>query len=178
MKGLIVDSDFKKEFNVYRKEAVEITVDLQTWLFFLQLLKNQQLLSTLAEIERLQLSFKEDAEKLPECLRFINKTTSQYITELDYAAEAVKDEANAKIKAQEEIINPQIAKLNSEYKHKITNLTESFDEELESLEKQKNKTEKSIESLRRKNQALRTRSTNPSTQEPFNLRKKMERKKQ
>ena len=70
----------------------------------------------------------------------INKTTSQYITELDYAAEAIRDEANAKIKAQEEFVNPQISKLNSEYKRQIADLTRSFDEEIESLEKLKAKT--------------------------------------
>jgi hypothetical protein len=149
LKGLIVDLDFQKEFIVYRKEAVETAVSANLALLS-PTLEESAIVSTLAELDRLQLFFKEDAEKLSECLRFINKTTNQYITELGYAAEAVKGEANAKIKAQEEIINPQIAKLNSEYKHKITNLTKSFDEELESLKKQKNKTEKSIESLEEK----------------------------
>ena len=144
LKGLIVDSDFKKEFSLYRKEAIEIT-SIANWALLSPTLENSAVASTLAEIEKLQSLFKEDTEKLPECLRSINKITSQYITELSYAAEAVKDEANAKIKAQEEIINPQIAKLNSDYKHKIYNLTRDFDEELESLDKLKTKTAKSIE---------------------------------
>ena len=59
---------------------------------------------------------REEAERLPECIRLINKTTSQYITEIDYEAEAVKEETDAKIRAQEELVNPQIAKLNKEYR--------------------------------------------------------------
>ena len=52
---------------------------------------------------------------------------------------------NAKIKALEEYVNPQIAKLNKEYKAKREMLTERFDKELESLQKLKIKTQKSIE---------------------------------
>ena len=78
----------------------------------------------------------------------MKKTTSQYVTEIDYEAVAAKEEADAKIKAQQEFINPQIAKLNKEYSRKIKDLTESFDKELESLQKLKAKTEKFIASYR------------------------------
>ena len=118
---------------------------------------------------KLQSFLREDAERLSECLRLVNKTTSQYITELDYAAEAVRDEANAKIKAQEEFVNPQIAKLNSEYKQQIANVTRSFDEELENLEKLKAKTIKFIEDNEEKIKLYEPRSKNPSPKEPFNL---------
>ena len=74
----------------------------------------------------------------------MKKTTNQYVTEIDYEAVAAKEEADAKIKAQQEFINPQIAKLNREYSRKIKDLTVSFDEELESLQKLKGKTEKFI----------------------------------
>ncbi len=60
--------------------------------------------------------------------------------------EAVKDEANAKIKAQEEVINPKIAALNSEYKRRMADLSRSFDQELETLQKQQARTERSMES--------------------------------
>ena len=52
--------------------------------------------------------------------------------------------SDAKIKAQEELVNPKIAKLNKDYKAKIKDLTESFDKEIESLQKLKTKTQKSI----------------------------------
>ena len=57
----------------------------------------------------------------------------------------MKDEANAKIRAQQELVNPQVAKLNKEYKRRIADLTRSFDEELESLKKLKLKTKKFME---------------------------------
>ena len=83
---------------------------------------------------------------LPECSRLLNKITSQYITELNYEASAATEETDAKIRAQEELVNPKIAKLNKDYKAKIKDLTESFDKEIESLQKLKTKTQKSIES--------------------------------
>jgi hypothetical protein len=145
LRGLIADLDFKKEFSVYRKEAMEVTGQLANLALLFPTLEETTISSILAEMDKLQSFLKEDAERLPECLKLVNKATSQYITELDYAAEAVKDEAKAKIRAQEELVNPQVAKLNSEYKRRIADLTRSFDEELESLEKLKVKTKKFME---------------------------------
>ena len=143
-RGLIADLDFKNEFNVYRKEATEIAAQTNAGLL-LPTLEENTISSMLAEFDKLQSFMREEAERLPECLRLINKTTSQYITELDYEAAAVKEETDAKIRAQEELVNPKIAKLNKEYKGKIKDLTESFDKELESLQKLKTKTQKFIE---------------------------------
>ncbi len=145
LRGLIADLDFKKEFSVYRKEAMEVTGQLANLALLPPTLEEATISSMLAEMDKLQSFLKENAERLPECLRLVNKATSQYITELDYAAQAVRDEANAKIRAQEELVNPQVAKLNSEYKRRIADLTRSFDEELESLEKLKLKTKKFME---------------------------------
>jgi hypothetical protein len=143
--NLIVDEDFKREFSAYRREAVELTGQSEDLALIPPSLDDATIASVLTEIGDLQAVIREDAEGLPECLRLLNKTTGQYITELDYAAEAVKDEANAKIKAQEEVINPKIAALNSQYKRRIAELTRNFDQEIQELENQKNKTERSIE---------------------------------
>jgi hypothetical protein len=144
IEGLIANEEFKKEFALYRKEAVEITQQNQGLLT--PDLSESEILTSLNELEKLLNEFREDADKLSECLRLINRLTSQYVTELDYAAQAVKDESTAKIKAQEELINPQIAKLNSDYKKRIATITKGYDEEVEHLEKQKAKTKKAIES--------------------------------
>jgi hypothetical protein len=145
LSNLIVDLDFKKELNAYRKEAVEVTGQPANLALLPPSLEEATISSMLWEIGKLQAVINEDAERLPECLRLLNKTTSQYVTELDYAAEAVKDEANAKIKAQEEVINPKIAGLISEYKRRISDLTRSFGQELETLEKLRARAEKCVE---------------------------------
>ena len=143
-RGLISDLDFKNEFNVYRKEAIEIAAQTNTGLL-LPTLEENTVSSMLTEFDKLQSFMREEAERLRECLRLINKTTSQYITEIDYEAAAVKEETEAKIRAQEELVDPEIAKLIKEYRGKIKDLTGSFDNELESLKKLKMKTQKFIE---------------------------------
>ena len=148
LKGLIVDLDFKKEFNLYRKEASENS-QLGNMAILFPALEEKIISSQLAEIDKLQSAFKVDGLRLPECLKLLNKTTSQYVTELDYAAQAVRDETNAKIKAQEELVNPKIIKLNKEYKHQMSQAAKGFDEDLESLEKLKAKTIKAINNAER-----------------------------
>jgi hypothetical protein len=145
LKGLIVDPDFKQEFNLYRKEAMEMTTNIQYLAPIPPMLQQTTIFSMLTETANLQLLLKEDIQRLSEGLRLLNKTTGQYVTELDYAAQAVRDEANAKIKAREEIVNPIVAKLNGEYKQQIANVDRSCNEEIESLEKLKLKTHQSIE---------------------------------
>jgi hypothetical protein len=144
-RGFIADLDFKGEFSVYRKEAIEITAQANAALLS-PVLEETTISSMIAEFDKLQSVQKEETERLPECKRLVNKTTSQYITELDYETAAAKEEADAKIRAQEELVNPKIAKLNKDYNHKIKDVTESFDKELESLQKLKAKTLKFIES--------------------------------
>jgi hypothetical protein len=140
-RGLIADSTFKGEFGVYRKEASEITAAQP---LLSPILEESTISSELNEMDKLQVYFREDQAKLAEILRLINRVTSQYVSELNYEAEAAKEEADAKIKAQQEFISPQIAKLNKEYRAKIKELADGFDKELESLQKLKSKTEKFI----------------------------------
>ncbi len=141
--GLIANPLFQKEFSIYRKEAVELTAPTA---MLLPLLEESAISTTLNALDKLQIYLKDDAEKLQECLRFLTKTTSQYITEIQYEAAAAKEEADAKIKAQEEFSNPQIAKLNKAYQHKIKCVSDGFDKELKMLEKMKLKTKKLMDS--------------------------------
>jgi hypothetical protein len=145
LEGLIVDPDFKKEFYIYGKEASEATANFENLTLIDPLLEQATISSMLTELNKLQSFFKEDARGLLECLRLVNQTTGQYITEIDYAAEAERDEFNARIKAQEELVNPQITKLHDEHKLRMNTLTKNFEGELENQEKLKAKTLKSIE---------------------------------
>lgn len=170
IKGLIADAEFKKEFGPYRREAVETTTPSLALLT--PKLGQSEVLVTLSELEKQQTTFEEDANALPECLRQINKLTSQYVTELDYAAQAIKDEAAAKIKAQEEIINPQIAKLNSDYKKRITMVARGYDEEIESLKKEKDRTEKTISSNEEKIKFFQREAQSQARQNHFAFEKR------
>jgi hypothetical protein len=143
-KGLIADFDFRNEFSVYCKEASE--VNLANFVPLSPTLDENTISSFLIMFSKLQSDLIEEVEMLPECARLLNKTTSQYITELSYEASAATEETAAKIRAEEELVNPKIAKLNKDYKAKIKVLSDTFDKEIENLQKLKVKTQKSLES--------------------------------
>jgi len=150
LRNLIADLDFKKEFDIYRKEAAEISGQFTKFALLSPTLPETTISSMMAEMNKVQLSLKEEAQQLSECLSRVNKSTSQYVTELAYDAEAVKDEADAKIKAQEEIVNPQILKLNRDCKLQIAKVTRSLDEEISKLYKLNVKTLKFIDADEKK----------------------------
>jgi hypothetical protein len=144
LRGLVADLEFKSEFTVYRREATETPPQTNAAMFSPALEENA-ILSMLSEFDKLKASLREEAQRLQECTKLVNLTTSQYITELEYEVAAVKEEADAKIRAQEEIIKPKISQLTKDYKAKIKNLTETFDQEIEKLQKLKTKLQKLIE---------------------------------
>jgi predicted nucleic acid-binding Zn-ribbon protein len=174
-RNLITDQCFKDEFNVYRKEAAEITAQVNAVLLP-PILEESTISSIISEFEKVQSTIRDETQKIPECMRLVNKITSQYLTELDYAAEAVTDEMNTKIKALEEYINPKIAKLNKEYKVKREMLTERFDKELESLQKLKTKILKSIEINEVKNRLYQRETKIQSIKKHTNYEKRWKEK--
>jgi hypothetical protein len=141
VKGLIADVDFKKEFSIYRNEATEISDPANSAL--LSPVMNAVAVGvSVDELGRLQGSLLEDAALLPECRRQINQTTSQYITELEFASQASAEEADAKIRAQEEHIKPQISKLSSQYRKRIKEAEKGYDKQIVKLKKLKVKIQK------------------------------------
>ena len=148
--SLISSEGFKEEFNIYRKEATEITIQPPNITPFPPLVQEASITTSLSDLAKLQQKAKADAERVADCLRQVNKLTSQYLTEIDYAAEAATDEIKAKIKATEELVNPKISKLQSDYKKQIAQVTRSFNNEQESLQKMRDRTLKSTQTSKSK----------------------------
>jgi len=149
LRGLLTDGQFKTELNIYLKEAVEVTDQTLAESSIVLLhptLDETSIALMMSDLEKIKFFLREDALQLPDCIRIVNKTTSQYMTEIDYQAAAVKEEVEAKIRAQQEIINPIIAKINAAYKRKIKTTTDNVDRELERLQKLKTKIQRLIES--------------------------------
>jgi len=89
--NLIVDFDFKRDFNEYRREAVEVMGQTASYALLPPTLQEASVSSVVTEIADLQMKTREDADKLSECLRAVSRITSQFVTDLDYAAEAIRD---------------------------------------------------------------------------------------
>ncbi len=142
--GLIGDVSFLGELGLYRREATEIITQYQNVALLLTALEEAKANLVVNEIENIQISFREKTEKQKQLSQLINKTTNQYIIGLQFEADAVKDEAEAKIKAQEEVINPKIAGLSKEYNAKIKNVEKNIKKEQLLLQKQKSGLQKTI----------------------------------
>ncbi len=151
-RGLMRDTDFEIEFNIYRTEAENTTPSDIALLS--PVLDERAISFMLGEFEKLQFFQKEETERLTEAIKLLNNTASQHQTELDFEASAVKEETDAKLKAQEELINPKVVELNKNYRHKIKTLTDTFDQEIERLQKLKAKALRVIESEAQKIKSL------------------------
>jgi DNA polymerase III alpha subunit (gram-positive type) len=145
--GLIREPEFLGEFDSYRHEAIEITIDDQPSNVALlsPIIDESTISSTLDELKTLHLSFKEDIDRLYRCMKFMNKATRHYINVLRSKAKAVKEEFDVKINAQEEIVAPRVAHLKEDYDHQIIESAKSFERQLLPVQKEKVKLEKSRE---------------------------------
>jgi hypothetical protein len=142
--GLVADADFLAEMDFYRKEASEANSQVSNSALLKPTIQESTVTATLNQVTGLYASFREETEKLEQLVQSVNKATIRYVTELQFETEAVKDEAQAKIKAQEEIINPKIASLNTQYAKITAKLTGSCEKECLPLQKQKIKLEREI----------------------------------
>jgi hypothetical protein len=179
--GLLANVDFLGEIESYRREAAEVGSQQSNVALLAPMIEETKVNSVIIQIEALKASFKTETEKLQQLIQLINKTTSQYTTRLQFEAEAVKEEAEAKIKAQEELINPKIVSLNKEYNNHLANLEKSIEKEQLPLEKQKNKLEKTIEAIKQKiaqiKKQAKIQANKRNTYSKENLKKKLKKAK-
>jgi hypothetical protein len=144
LRGLIANPDFKGEFESYLKEATETA---ESPVLLAPTLDEEKISTSLTDFDKLQSQLRDNQTKLAECLSLLRKTSSQYITEIEYEIISATEEANAKIKAQAEFINPQIAAFKKTYSKKIKQVTTSFDRGFSVQQKYRVKTERLIKRL-------------------------------
>ncbi len=142
-RGLIENTEFRNDFSIYRRETIELSEQLA---LLSPILEESIINSTLQTLEKTLATLAADDEKLAEAQKTMRKATIQYLSEIEFDATAAKEEADAKIKATQEFVGPEVAKITKEYNRKMKTLANSFDERLEDFEKQKNQTKKTIAS--------------------------------
>ena len=145
--GLISDAEFLGEFDSYRHEAIEISIDDQPSNVALlsPIIDESTISSTLDELKTLYLSFREDIDRLRRCMKFMNKATGHYGKVLRNKVKAVKEEFGVKINAQDELIAPRVAHLKEDYDHRIVESAKRFEKQRLPVQKEKVKLEKSRE---------------------------------
>lgn len=145
IKGLISDPEFLKDFNAYSNEAKSIEDQSYRLELFSPIIDESTISSILEEMRTLYLSFEEDVEKLFQCIKLINSSTSDHVKELRKKSRNVKREYKVKILGQKSMVTPKISRLNHDYDHQIVQATRSFERQRLIVQKQKVKLEKSRE---------------------------------
>lgn len=143
-RGFIENREFYNELGVYQREATEQQTESNTLLA--PILKEDDISATFSALDDLLANLSADNDALAESLKIIKKTTSQYLSEIEFEATAAKEEADAKIKATQEFVNPETVRLTREYHRKIKAVSSNFDNAIEDLQKQMRKIEKAIAS--------------------------------
>ena len=178
--GLIADSTFLGELNSYRKEATRAYG--QSIGLLLPALKETEAMAIVSQIESLQLIFREKTEKLKELTGLISKTTKGYVEGFNFESKAVTEEAEAKIKAQKEIINPKVEKLSKEYKKQVERLEKSISKEKELVEKQKSRIGKTLKekevNIMRYSKQVKVHAQKGNKRSESSLKKKIKKEKQ
>jgi uncharacterized protein YukE len=145
IKGLIRDPEFLSAFDSYRHEAIAVEDQPTNMALLSPIIEESTISSILQELENLHFTFKEEFDRLHRCMKFINKATQQFIKELRGNAKAVKEEFDVKIRAQEELVAPKVARIKEDYDQKIIESSKTFDKQRLPVQKEKIKLEKSRE---------------------------------
>ena len=145
VKGLMGTPDFLKEFRSYRGEALELTEQPANMALLDSFLDESAISSAVLDLEKMQLSFKEEAAGLNRSMRLTNKITRHYMREMRVNALAVKEEFETRIKEQEELVTPQVARIREDYDHQIISSTKNFEQQILTVQRDIIKLEKSKE---------------------------------
>jgi DNA repair exonuclease SbcCD ATPase subunit len=150
IEALVTEPTFFSELSLYLSGAEKLETPQSEMAFLPTAIDESVISSTIQELENLKLEFKEDVSLLYESMKLLNKTTRNFTKTIRAKIRAIKEEYNAEIKKQENVIMPKVNRINEEYDEQVTQLTEKFEKQLLPLQKEKVKLEKTREQVRNK----------------------------
>ena len=126
LKGLITKSGMLNEFGNYRKEATK-TIDQFAHIGLLSSPINQsKLLSATQEIAHLHATLEKENKNLNASIEVLGKGSLQFHNELHDEIEAVKQEFELNIKAEESALAPIMKGIHEIYDRKTVSLAKTF----------------------------------------------------
>ncbi|MEM3673739.1 MAG: hypothetical protein QW468_05930 [Candidatus Bathyarchaeia archaeon] len=140
--ALITEPNFLNEFSQYISEAGEFDVSASETALLSSIIDEPLISSMLHELESLKSSFKADIDILHESIKFLNKSTRNFVKTVRGNIKTVKEELDSEIKKQEEIAAQKISRINEEYDQQTLKLVKNFEKQLLPLQKDKVKLEK------------------------------------
>jgi hypothetical protein len=133
--GLVLNSGLKNEFSIYASEATPISEETVKYCaLFNPTLSKDAIDGTFAAFDSLQFALRQNSELLSGCVALIKQVAEQHRADLDFLLSSTLEAANAKIKACEQLANPQLVKINKRYDRKIKTVSAGYDKKIRGWE--------------------------------------------
>jgi len=143
--GLMREPQFLIEFEEYRREAANSDQGNSSWGLLTPTINESNISSQVRDIENLHRSLRGNIETLTNGMKLIDRTSQQYMKELQAKAKTIKNEFDVRIKEEETIVAPRINQLKDDHDFQMATLAKSFNKRLLPIQNEKAKLEKSRE---------------------------------
>lgn len=143
--GLIREPQFLTDFDSYRREAVKDIEDTSRTALLPPTLDESLIRHGIHELDALQFSLQTSVENLYKCLKFLSKVTRQQVKEIRDEIRVVKEDFDARIMEEEEVVTPKISQLKDDYDFQMNSLAKNYEKQHLPVQQAKAKLEKSKE---------------------------------
>ena len=143
VKGLMTDSQFMTEFNLFRRGAEGAETEASGTSLILPTLDESLVEAGIHDLETLQQTLQTNIDSLFRSIRFLNKTTQQYLKELRGKVRDVKEDFILRIREEEKVVAPKITQLQDDYDFRLNSMAKSYEKRLVPIQQAKARLEKS-----------------------------------
>ncbi len=143
--GLMTDAQFVTEFNLCRRGAEGGTGEEEEMGLIPPSLDESAVSAGIRDLETLREKLQGNAYNLYKGIRYLHRTSQQYVKELHAQAGAVKEEFSAKIRQEEKAVAPKVTQLKDDYDFRMNSMAKSYEKRRLPIQQAKTKLEKSRE---------------------------------
>ncbi len=142
IEGLLTDSNFLHDFNMYLTEAERVKSTLSHRILLAPILDEASISSIKRKLENLRTEFTKDANSLYKSMKLLNRTTKKHIEAIQNEIKKVEEEFTKKLETEKPAIMERVEKLRRQYDEQVTRVSKRYEKELYRIQQEKVKLEK------------------------------------
>jgi hypothetical protein len=143
--GLMTDAQFIAEFNLFRRGAEGTETKAAGIGLIPPTLDESSVEAGIHDLETLRQKLQTNVDSLYRSIRFLSRTTQQYLKELQGKVRDVKGDFNLRIQQEEKVVAPKITQLQDDYDFRMNSMARSYEKRLIPIQQAKARLEKSRE---------------------------------
>jgi hypothetical protein len=140
--GLLTDSSFLQDFNLYLSEAAQVKPQLSDSVLLVPTLDESSIFSIKRELENLKTELTKDVNNLYKSMKLLNTTTKKYIDAIRGEIKKVEGDFNEKLERLKPAVMERVEKIRKQYDEQVTRVSKRFEREIYRLQQEKVKLEK------------------------------------